>query len=78
MKLRQAKKIVRRIVRIDYEYRYLGKPLPKSYRKIARLYIKALVQVNRISILGREQNVYMYSTLPTILKKNKYISYGKF
>lgn len=77
MKLRQVKN-VRRFDCINYENRYLGKPLPKNYKKIAILYTKALTRVNRVSILDRVSNVYMYSTLPRIFMINKYKSYGKF
>lgn len=77
MKLRQARKIMKRIFELRILLMYVnGKPLPKSYRSMLSREHKALAVVNHYNPLGRTfnrlNNQYMARIFKEAKNKNKF------
>ena len=77
MKLRQARKIMKRIFELRILLMYVnGKPLPKSYRSMLSREHKALAVVKKTNPLGRTSNrlnnQYMARIFKEAKNKNKF------
>ena len=77
MKLRQARKIMKRISKLKIRLKYVnGKPLPKNYRSIMSRENKAFATINHYSWLGRRtnwiNNQYMARMYKEAKNKNKF------
>jgi hypothetical protein len=79
MKLRQARKIMKRIFKLKIRSMYVnGKPLPKSYRSIMSREYKALATINHYTWLGRitnwVNNQYRARMYKEAKNKNKFLT----
>lgn len=73
MKLRQARKIMKRIFELRILLMYVnGKPLPKSYRSMLSREHKALAVVNHYNPFNRLNNQYMARIFKEAKNKNKF------
>lgn len=70
MKLRQARKIIKRIFKLRLMY-INGKPLPKSYRSMVSREYKANAVVNHCTPLGRTNNRLNNQYMAKICKEAK-------
>lgn len=72
MKLRQAEKIVKRASIEAYHNRYYGTPLPKSWKRIVSMLLKARAVCNHHAIpFGRMANKWYNDNAARMAKESK-------